>query len=299
MKKFKIIDKQLYGFKTYLVEKAFSENSIRTYLNGVRIFLQGNPGADAYRYEDILSYLEYKPYRQLSLNARKGYLIQIKKYYDYLIETNQRQDHPCKTLNLKGNTKRGIIHTDLFSSAELESLLERESGYDKLVLRQQAIVSLFIYQAPMPYEIANLKLHHIDLDAGTVYLHGGRVLTARKLELHIKQVRLFDRYIHEARKKLLLKNNSDKLFINFQGNPDTQESVSYPIETQKYRFPGRRLTTKTVRDSVISYWLNERKLPLEQVQLMAGHRWISCTERYLQASIDEQREVLRKAHPLG
>lgn len=64
-------------------------------------------------------------------------------------------------------------------------------------------------------------------------------------------------------------------------------------------FPDRSLSPKTIRDSVIALWLNDLKIPLEQVQLMAGHRWISSTERYVQTSIEEQRELLKMVHPLG
>jgi len=63
-------------------------------------------------------------------------------------------------------------------------------------------------------------------------------------------------------------------------------------------FPDRNLTAKTIRDSVISNLLNERRISLEQVQLFAGHRWICSTQRYQQASIEEERDILRQFHPL-
>ncbi len=55
----------------------------------------------------------------------------------------------------------------------------------------------------------------------------------------------------------------------------------------------------TIRQSVIANWLNEKKLPLEQVQLMAGHRWISSTLKYRQNNIEQQRELMNKWFPLG
>lgn len=98
----------------------------------------------------------------------------------------------------------------------------------------------------------------------------------------------------------MLRTKTDSLIINYRGEGAAHaEDIGFIIEGCKGIFAGKDITTKTIRDSVISNWLNERKLPLEQVQLMAGHRWISCTERYLQVSMDEQREILRKFHPLG
>lgn len=122
-------------------------------------------------------------------------------------------------------------------------------------------------------------------------------MTSRKLQLHTRQILLMDKYLNVARKKLL-KTQTDKLIINYRGLADHTDSIQFLVQTCKGMFADRSLTTKTIRDSVISNWLNERKLPLEQVQLLAGHRWISCTERYVEISMDEQREILKKAHPL-
>ncbi|MEO6882419.1 MAG: hypothetical protein ABI199_00190 [Bacteroidia bacterium] len=63
-------------------------------------------------------------------------------------------------------------------------------------------------------------------------------------------------------------------------------------------FPDRNLNTKTIRQSVIANWLNEKKIPLEQVQLLAGHRWTSSTERYKQNNLNEQRTLINKWFPL-
>ena len=49
------------------------------------------------------------------------------------------------------------------------------------------------------------------------------------------------------------------------------------------------LTSQTIWQSEIVNWLNEKKLPLERVQLMAGLRWISSTLRYSQNPMEERR----------
>jgi hypothetical protein len=43
------------------------------------------------------------------------------------------------------------------------------------------------------------------------------------------------------------------------------------IKTFKLLFPDRNLTAESIRQSVISNWLNEKRFSLEQVQLIAGH----------------------------
>jgi site-specific recombinase XerD len=103
--------------------------------------------------------------------------------------------------------------------------------------------------------------------------------------------------IHEARKKLL-RTSTDSLIIGKLGVPVTVGEVGYLIERFKPLFPDRNLNPGTVRQSVIANWLNEKKLPMETVQLMVGHRWISTTLRYRQSNNEEKRLLINKLHPL-
>lgn len=58
------------------------------------------------------------------------------------------------------------------------------------------------------------------------------------------------------------------------------------------------LYVPTIRQSVISNLLNEKKMPQEDVQLFAGHRWTSSTEKYRRKDINEQRVLINRWHPL-
>ncbi|HVA99149.1 MAG TPA: hypothetical protein VNG53_09660 [Bacteroidia bacterium] len=49
-------------------------------------------------------------------------------------------------------------------------------------------------------------------------------------------------------------------------------TLNYFVGTYKPLFPGRNLNPQTIRQNVIANWMNEKKLPLEQVQIMAGHK---------------------------
>lgn len=285
-------------FENYLIKKGFKKESLKSYRSDVRKFILYHPNAKNYTYQDIINYLGSLDVKA-SHSSKRRVLSAIKRYYDFLIEAGIRKNHPCKTISIKGNTKNGIIFQDLFSMPELESLLERDEKWEHMRIRNQVVISLLIYQGLIPSEIIALKLHQIDLDLGKIRIPPV-TLSSRTLELHPKQYRLLDKYIHEARKRLLFRGENEYLILNYQGrNDNSRDGVLYLIETMKGRFQDRNLTTKAIRDSVISYWLNEMKLPLEQVQLMAGHKWISSTLRFRQSPINDQRDILNKFHPLG
>jgi len=58
----------------------------------------------------------------------------------------------------------------------------------------------------------------------------------------------------------------------------------------------KKLNPLNIRNSVISYWLNNMEIPLEHVQIMAGHKYPSSTEKYVRKDIKKQREVLTNLH---
>ncbi len=53
---------------------------------------------------------------------------------------------------------------------------------------------------------------------------------------------------------------------------------------------------KQIRASVITWWL--KNYNLRQVQYMAGHKYVSSTERYQLNSLDKLQEKLEKYHPI-
>ena len=54
---------------------------------------------------------------------------------------------------------------------------------------------------------------------------------------------------------------------------------------------------KQVRASVITQWLSEYNI--REVQYMAGHRFISSTERYLQDDLENLQEMIENLHPIS
>ena len=51
-----------------------------------------------------------------------------------------------------------------------------------------------------------------------------------------------------------------------------------------------------IRASVISNWLKDYNI--REVQYMAGHQYISSTERYLQDDLEGLQEMIEKLHPV-
>ncbi len=288
---------ELKAMEQYLIRMSHTRQTIRSYNYAISNFLYSNPNAERYMYKDVLNYFSNKAVDCKNTDTRNCMLAAVKKYYDYLVYSGKRDDHPCRRLILKKRTNRDVIHQDLFITEELELLMERDERYPDLKIKNQVAISLLIYQGLSAGELANLKLQHIDLDAGTIYVKESSKYTRRHLDMQVRQFRIFEKYIREVRPELI-KVKTDIFLVGKLGTPITVDDLNYLVSTFKPIFPDRNLNPKTIRQSVISNWLNEKRIPMEQVQLMAGHRWISATARYRFTPISERRELLNKFHPL-
>jgi integrase/recombinase XerD len=288
-------DKEL---SDYLLEK-YSPQTVKIYLFDIRRYTNymGEERAVRASYRDIMEYVDYlrKGYRNpLTI---KRMLYGVKAWYFYMIEKGERSDHPCRQLQLKDARGADIQLQDLFSSIEMEKLLQREERFEAARLRNRVIISLLIYQGLRLSEIVKLRVKDVDLEAGTIYVRAMPRAMARILKLKINQIMLFYNYIHEVRPRLL-RTGTDRLVLTLRGNAENGEGIGYLIETFRPLFPERNLNARTLRQSVITNLLKEGK-DLRVVQVFAGHKKISSTEKYRQSGFDELQKAIERYHPLG
>jgi len=274
-----------------------TSETAKSYQYHIENFLALNPDAKNYGYKDIIDYLHFLSKRIENEASRGTQLAAIKKYYDYLLYTSQRSDHPCRVLSIK-RSKPQIQFQELFTEEELQLLLERENRYKHLESRNKAMIMLLIYQGLRSEEIVNLKVDHIDLDIGTVTIGRTKTSARRILELRSNQAVVLSRYMDYHRPKLL-KGSYKSLFITTRGVPVTVDSINRMLRPLQGLFPDKNLNAKTIRQSVISNWLNKRKLPLGDVQLMSGHKYPSSTERYMNQDAHSKRNLINRFHPMG
>ncbi|MFH7004224.1 tyrosine-type recombinase/integrase [Flavobacterium bizetiae] len=276
--------------------QSYSPQTVSSYLFAINHFLKLNPKAKRYKYGNIVKYMEEISARQSNSKYRVVILSAIKKYYDYLVMSGYRNDHPCKRLNIKVNSNKAIQVQDLFSSPELQLLLERENRYRHLDIRNKVLLSLLIYQGLTSDEIIRLTVKDIDLDDGTVYIKASKNLNKRRMNLVPRQMILFFNYLQETRLEML-RCKTEKLIITKLGKPMSVDSIHAMIEPLRGLFPDRKLNPQTIRMSVICNWLNEKNISLEKAQELAGHKWPGTTEKYIKVNSSHQREIINRYFP--
>ncbi len=151
-----------------------------------------------------------------------------------------------------------------------------------------------VYQGLGTRDLGLLKLEDLQLNKGKLYVSSSRKSNARELELKSWQVMGLMEYQGEIRPLLQqrIDNYSEKLFpLN------TRFMVITSGIIKKLRNYNRKVENiKQIRASVITSWLKQYNL--RKVQYLAGHRYISSTERYEQDDLERLEEMINQYHPI-
>lgn len=252
------------------------------------------------KYKDVLNYLEQQRTAGKKAGTLQTYLAAIKAYYDWLKKTGRRKDHPCKHMRLKDKVDHRVNVQDLFSSTELNLLLNQPTRtinkLPRIELRDKVILSLLVYQGLTTKNIISIDLKDLNLEQATIYIKSATTLNARTLELHPKQIMLINKYLNEER-PILNRSNTTKLILTRRYQPERGCGVHDVVKVYKHLYPGKTLTPLAIRQSIIANLLKAGK-DIRAVQVFAGHKSPLTTERYQQTGIEELTAAVMKYHPL-
>jgi integrase/recombinase XerD len=305
---------KLKDFKTYLQELGNGRDTIRQKSNYAGYFLKWLESEglqpENTRYTDLLSFIDYCKTEGNSKKHINSKLRSIRNLYEYLKTQNPKIINPAVNLNLKGTHKKVI--SGIIDFTELETLYQSIETNDNRSKRNKIILGLLIYQGVTTEELQGLEPAHLKLKEGKIYIQGNRRRSSRKLELKPFQILELHEYLTEIRPKILSEITAPRparkpnaineaklekqLFISINGSENIKNSLLHMFKAIQRKNPELQ-NPKQIRASVITYWL--KTYNLRQVQYMAGHRYVSSTERYQANNLDNLQSKLEKHHPLN
>jgi len=294
--------------KEYL-QKKYSKSTLNSNLYNIKRFTDYYQSkASKATYKDVLKYIEHlrKNY-DLSPKTLRHCLYGVKIYFNYLLETGKRNDHPCSELYLKDKIDKQIQVDNLYSSETLELFFESYKIKRKTYLlnRNKIIISLLIYQALTVKEIISLEVENIDLEKGEIFIKGQSAITSksprsRTLPLQAKQVLLILNYLKKERKKLLKYNkenpNDTRLILGQHGMPLSPHVISKLINENREK--NEKIQPIKIRQSVIANLLKKEN-DTRIVQVFAGHKRASTTMQYKQSELEVLHKAINEYHPLN
>lgn len=284
------------SFKDYLQEKNFSSAGKRIYLNATNRFEDylnaRNIRAEKLIYSQLLDYVKYLTdlgYSKRSINMDLG---AIRHLLDFWVEKEILPYNLAADLVVRGVQR--TIPSGLLTEKQLDKVYLDYPASSPARIRNKVTVGLMLFQAVRPKELALLKLDSVDLKNQTIFIPETSRSNSRTLLLHPLQITHLELYVKDIRYQLLNGQVTDQLLVTGKSN-----KIDFILNNVK--FDSRNHTDlkswQPVRASVITRWLKEHHL--RQVQYMAGHKYISSTERYLQVDLEDIQAAIDKHHPLA
>ncbi len=282
------------GFKQYLEQRKLSPSSIEGYMYIYQIFINWlnaeTTDTTGFDYNDLLDFIRYLSANGKGKKLINNYLSIIRHYCNFLIKEGKRNDNPAAGIFIKGIIRK--LPNNLLTMEEMETVFNQYKIQLHENMNRKIMLGLLIYQGITTDEITRLQNNDVRLNDGKIFIRGTKQTNERLLNLHAMQITMLQAY---------LKDNKFKTGSLLQAETNGVESVHYIRNQVAQMFRQlRQLNPKItnslqVRSSVITLWLQQHSL--RQVQYMAGHKYVSSTERYQINNLEDLQNEINKHHP--
>jgi integrase/recombinase XerD len=295
-------------FVNYLKSKAFTNRSIKSRTTVIRLFWKWldkeHLEAEQISYNDLLLYMKYRNRKGASQRTIQSYMGTIRHFYDYLIREGKVATNPAAEIEVKGVKRKVLYH--ILEPHELHQLYNQYPDKTPRDRRNKVILGLLVYQGLRTEEVSRLAVQDIQLREGKIDVLGSRKNNGRLMQLESAQVMDMYDYILQVRPELLKMNpkrkyqsstETDRLFINEGGSFEHFSNMITQLMIKARKINPSVKNAKQIRASVITKWLRQHNL--REAQYLAGHRYISSTESFLQNEMEGLKEEVQQFHPLG
>ncbi|WP_274355652.1 site-specific tyrosine recombinase XerD [Ligilactobacillus salivarius] len=280
------------------VERGLSENTIASYGIDLKLFLEylrenEIPSFKQVNKEVIVNYMQAEKNNNKANSSILRSVSSLRKFFQYLAQEKIIEKDPMLLID---TPKKKQHLPQVLTKEEVEKLLHSPNTGQVLGLRDRAMLELMYATGLRISEIINLKLEDLHLTIGTLQTLG-KGHKERIVPVGDEAIKWINRYLEEARPKLLKQKRSNYLFLNFHGNNLTRQGVwkNLKAEVRKAGIQ-KNITPHTLRHSFATHIL-ENGADLRIVQELLGHADISTTQIYTHLSNKQLADIYNRAHP--
>ncbi len=286
-------------FENYLLGQGAAENTRKAHGRIVTNFLQWSEEKMP-TYERLMEYIAHCKNQGNTVHTIRLKINSLKHYCDFLLKTGvlpMLEGNPATRIKLKGGTRS--VPNQLLSPQELGEIYLCQSTNGLTGKRDKVLLSLVVFQGIGSSELSKIELSDVDLIQCTIRVPGGRSTNERTLELKPQQLLLFQEYLANIRPEILreaFKQSSYFLVHAGQGETELMNNVIFKIIKRLRNVYPKLKSLQQIRQSVITNWLEQ--YDLRTVQYMAGHRFVSSTERYKKDKLEGLKNALKMHYVL-
>jgi len=284
-------------FIKYQEQKGYATDTIRTNKNTVINFKSWceteRIDFEKVGYNELLEFIQYCQRQGNKINTIRMKIKSLSHYFEFL----EMKENPAILIKLQGQTRQ--IPHNLLEEEELKTIYDLQHTKGLVGKRTKVLLSLVVFQGVAPIELERIELKDVDLLEAKIYIPSTRSSNSRTLDLKPLQLLLFQDYMVNIRKEILKQFNreSDKLLVSM-GNTQREKLtnvIARTIRKLKLQYPKLK-GVEQIRQSVITSWVQQ--YGLRKAQYMAGHRYVSSTERYNVDKFEGLKIELEKHFPV-
>ena len=282
-------------YKEWLINKGFGINTANDYNKFIekkfKLYLHENKlDTESLEHENLMQYIRYRKSQGIQAKTINLELKKISYYLEF-----KGLPNIAEPIRLKG-VQRRIPH-DLFTEKQLNDIYNKFPDsknywtHENTLKTYHLILGLRICQGMQEQELAKLEIKHLQLDKGKIYVPSTKRTNKRILELKPFQILPLHEYLLTERKSL-----NEEIEGNYLFHKKRLIRGMSRIKKMINRYEPRLNSMAQIRASVITNWLQHYNL--RETQYMAGHKYVSSTERYRTDNLEDLQKELEKYHPL-
>lgn len=290
--------KELSEFQDYLLNvRRYSSNTVISYSFDICDFTKFIRGLGKIfkdiKVDDVKSWILDLTERQIGKRSIKRKMSSLKSFYAWMYLQKKVDSDPFEYVH---SPKATHALPDFFSEKEIDSLLTaNEKRTDRLKNRDQALLMLMFASGLRASEVVNLTFNQVDFD-NRIMKVSGKGNKDRLVPFTNSAKESMLNYINGLRKDLL-KEDTEYIFLNSQGNKMTVRGLEYILDEieAKTGLYGK-IHPHMLRHSFATKMLN-RGADLRTIQELLGHSSIETTSIYTHVAYENMKETYEKTFP--
>jgi len=290
--------KELDRYRVFLnIEKGLSGNTLSSYWQEMEKFGAFLEEKSLNHLEvaegDILEFVKEQSRKGHSASTQSHVISVMRSFYKYLIIDEKIDVNPAAGISFP---KKWKSIPKYLTKKEVVDLINAPDMSKSTGIRDRAVLELMYATGLRISETVGLRFENIFM-ADNFLRVMGKGSRERIVPFNDKAKVELNRYLNEARPKLLKDKVSNVVFINKNGGPLSRQGLWKVI-----RGYGRKvgvsgdLTPHMLRHSFATHLL-EQGADLRSIQMMLGHSNISTTEIYTYVAKERVKKIYDKLHP--
>jgi len=246
------------------------------------------------RYRQYLHYYRKDDGEPLTKVSQATHLEQLRAFFKWLARENHILHNPASELAMPRLGRRLPKH--ILSIEEIELVLNQTNVREPIGVRDRAILETLYSTGVRRFELADLKIQHMDLEAGEVRIVG-KGDRERLIPVGKRACAWVRKYLEEVRPGYVVAPDDGTLFLTEYGEAFRKSRLTDLV--RKYILaagidkPG---SCHLFRHSMATHML-ENGADIRFIQAILGHSDLSTTEIYTHVSIKKLKEVHAATHP--